>query len=114
MKGGGGGVQTKIITIINKKGIYNRTMYKTKCCPRVLKIYTNNETAVKQDNKTKTPCIGPYMVCPLGARKPNIKMPEIILLTSWQTTQGPDYPDRCRDGEHGPDEFRNNKNETKY
>jgi hypothetical protein len=50
----------------------------------------------------------------LGARKPNTKMPEIILLTSWQTTQGPDYPDRSRDGEHSPDNFRNNKNETKF
>jgi hypothetical protein len=41
-------------------------------------------------------------------------MPEIILLTSWQTTEGPDYPDRSMDGEHGPDKFRNNKNETKF
>jgi hypothetical protein len=78
--------------------LYNITEYKTKCCQRVLKIYTNKKTAVKQDNQTKTPCIGPCVVCPLGARKPNIKMPEMILLISWQTTQGPDYLDRSGDG----------------
>jgi hypothetical protein len=111
------------ITIRNNTGsnisylyeyICNITEYKTKCCQRVLKIYTNKKTAVKQHNQTKTPCIGPCVVCPLGARKPNTKMPEMILLTSWQTTQGPDYPDRSGDGKHGPENFRNNKNETKF
>jgi hypothetical protein len=74
----------------------------------------NKKTAVKQDNQTKTPCIGPCVVCPLGATKPNTKMPEMILLTSWKATEGPDYPDRSGDGKHGPDNFRNNKNETKF
>jgi hypothetical protein len=40
-------------------------------------------------------------------------MPEIRSLTTWQTTQGPDYPDRSGDGKHGPDNFRNDKNETR-
>jgi hypothetical protein len=116
-----GEYKPNIRTIRNNTGsnifiyiLYNITEYKTKCYQRVLKIYTNKETAVKQDNKTKTLCIGPCVVCPLGARKPNTKMPEIILLTSWQTTQGPDYLDRSGDGKHDPDNFRNNKNETKF
>jgi hypothetical protein len=58
---GGGEYKPNIRTIRNNTGsnifIYNITEYKTKCCP--LKIYTNKETAVKEDNKTKTPCIGP-------------------------------------------------------
>jgi hypothetical protein len=35
------------------------------------------------------------------------KVPEIILLTSWQATQGPDYRDQSGDGKHDPDNFRN-------
>jgi hypothetical protein len=80
----------------------------------VLKIYTNKETSVEQDNQTKTPCIGPCVVCSLGARKPNTKMPEMILLTSWQTTQGPDYPDRSGDGKHGLDNFRNTRTKPNF
>jgi hypothetical protein len=68
----GGEYKPSIRTIRNNTGS-NIYAYKTKCCQLVLKIYTTNETAVKQDSQTKTLCIGPCVVCPLGARNPKHK-----------------------------------------
>jgi hypothetical protein len=39
-------------------------------------IYNQNQTEVKQSNKTKTPCFGPCVVCPFGAKVRNMKRPK--------------------------------------
>jgi hypothetical protein len=111
---GGGGYKPNIRTIRNNTGsnIYNRVP--NKMLPTSIKNICKQGNCSETRQQNQNPLYRSVHGLPLGARKPNTKMAEIILLTSWQTTQGPDYLDRSRDGEQGPDNFRNNKNETKF